>query len=160
MINARFVQILLVVPALAAVVAGAGGAPMLPERDPIAPFRVPASARGVVVRYFEASKNNDAATASNLIDYDEWAKSRGLEGDDAKAWAKEHRADLAAGYAKDKAEGVGKEFRIVKETYEGKRAVFEVTQERAGMTNLWQVTLVKKGGGWVVAGFRLLRISR
>jgi hypothetical protein len=157
MMNVRLVQILLLVSALVAL--PAGGAPVYPERDPLAPFRGSFSAREVLVEYFTASKNNDARTAASLIDYDEWAKARGLEGDEAKAWAKEHQAELAAGYAKDKAAGLVKEFRVVKETDDGERAVFEVEQERAGMTNLWQVTLVKKEGRWVVAGFRLLRIT-
>jgi hypothetical protein len=157
MMNARLVQTLLVVSAV--LVLPAGGAPVYTERDPLAPFRGSFSAREVLVEYFTASKNNDARTAASLIDYDEWAKARGLKGDDAKAWAKEHQAELAASYAQDKAAGVSKDFRVVKETKDGERAVFEVEQERTGMTNLWQVTLVKKEGRWVVAGFRLLRIT-
>lgn len=156
----RLVQMLLAGVALAIVVAGAVGAPMLPERDPLAPFRRPTTARGTVIRYFEASRNNDSLIAASLIDYDEWAKSRDLEGAEAEAWAAEHRAELAAGYAKDRAEGIDKAFRITKETYEGTRAIFEVEQARGDVTNLWQVSLVDKGGCWSMAGFRLLRITR
>jgi phage terminase Nu1 subunit (DNA packaging protein) len=158
--NARLVQALFAVSASVMLAADARGAPMLPERDPLAPFRGAATAREVLVQYFTASKDNDAAAAARLIDYEEWTKSLGLEGDEAKAWAKEHRAELEAGYRKDEAEGSTKEFRIVKEKHEETRAVFEVTQVRAAGTYLWEVTLVEKHGRWAISGFRLLRISR
>jgi hypothetical protein len=134
--------------------------PKLLERDPLAPFRVGPGARVVVVEYFTASKNADAARAGQLIDYEEWAGELGLEGELAKRWAKAHRADLEADYLREKAAGSSKKFQIMKESLHEGTAVFEVTQERADGLYRWEVKAGLKHGRWMLTGFRLVSIER
>jgi hypothetical protein len=134
--------------------------PELAERDPLAPFRVAPGARAVIVEYFTASKTADAARAADLIDYETWAGETGLEGERAKEWAQEHRAELEADYRREKAAGSSKEFRIIKESVEEGRAVFEVTQERATGLFRWEVRVGLKRGRWLLTGFDLVGIER
>ena len=125
--------------------------PELPARDLTASLGLGLSARLVVVEYFTASKNADAKRASSLIDYEEWAKEMGLDGERAKEWALDHRTSLVDDYQRQKALGSTKEF---------KRAVFEVTQDRTAGVYLWQVTLILKHGRWAITGFRLVSVER
>ena len=155
----RLVPALLVVAALLLVVGGAWASPVVSERDPLEPFRLEATARDVVVEYFTASKNADAKRASRLIDYSEWAKEMGLDAETAKQWAKQHREELVVDYRDEKAAGSTKAFKILKETVEGGRATFEVTQDRADGVYRWEVRLLYKSGRWVVVGFQLTEIG-
>jgi hypothetical protein len=142
------------------VVNGAWASPVVTERDLLEPFRVNATARDVVVEYFTASKNANAARASSLIDYDEWAKAMGLEGEDAKERAKRHREELVTEYRAEKTLGSTKAFKIVKENVEGQRATFEVTQDRIAGVYTWEVQLLYKNGRWVIVSFVLKSIAR
>ena len=154
------VAVLVVASALVFVPGRALSSPEVAERDPTAPFKTAPDARAVVIEYFTASKNADAARASSLIDYAEWAKERGLDGARAKQWAREHRTALVEDYRKEKAAGSTKEFRIVKAAVRDDSAVFEVTQDRAQGTCRWEVKLTVKRGRWVIISFRLLGIER
>jgi hypothetical protein len=138
----------------------AGSRPELPPHDPTAAFRAAATAYAAVVEYFTASKNSDAARASSLIDYEEWAKEMGLDDDQARQWALEHRLDLEDSYRAHKAAGSTKEFEIVKADLLGERAVFEVTQDRVEGVYRWEVKLRFKQGRWVFIGFRLLSVAQ
>jgi len=117
------------------------------EQDPVAPF-------------ITASKNGDAARASSLIDYDEWARRRGLAGDRAKQFGPLHRAALKEGYRVQKAAGSTKEFEIVKAAIERDTAVFEITQERADGVHWWEVTLALRGGRWAIVDFALKSVGQ
>ncbi len=134
--------------------------PELPARDLTASLGMGLSARLVVVEYFTASKNADAKRASSLIDYEEWAKEMGFDGERAKEWALDHRTSLVDDYQRQKALGSTKEFKIIKATVVDKRAVFEVTQDRAAGVYLWQVKLILKHGRWAITGFRLVSVER
>jgi hypothetical protein len=144
---------------LAALAPGAAACPELPHQDPTAAFRATESANAAVVEYFSASKNADAARASSLIDYPEWAKEMGLDDNAAKRWALAHRLDLEDSYREEKEAGSTKAFKIVKGDVLGESAVFDVTQERADGVYLWEVKLRFKHGRWVFVGFRLLSIN-
>ncbi len=130
------------------------------EQDPVAPFTGANTPRAVVVAYFTASKNGDAARASSLIDYDEWARRRGLAGDRAKQFGPLHRAALKEGYRVQKAAGSTKEFEIVKAAIERDTAVFEITQERADGVHWWEVTLALRGGRWAIVDFALKSVGQ
>ena len=130
------------------------------DHDPIASFTGANTPRAVIVAYFTASKNGDAARASSLIDYDEWARRKGLEGERAKQWGAEHRAALEQGYRLEKAAGSTKEFEIVKATVERDTAVFEITQERADGVHWWEVAVALRGGRWAIVDFDLKSVRR
>lgn len=130
------------------------------EHDPIAPFTRGNTPRAVVVAYFTASKDGDAARASSLIDYNEWARRRGLEGERAKEFGALHRAALEEAYRLQKAAGATKEFEIVKETVERETAVFEITQERSDGVHLYEVTLALRGGRWAIVDFALKTVGQ
>ncbi|MBN1919087.1 MAG: hypothetical protein JW889_14370 [Verrucomicrobia bacterium] len=151
-----FPAFLVVVAALSDVWAS----PVVSERDPLEPFRRDQDARAVLIEYFTASKNGDAARASGLIDYEEWAKALGLDGDKAKEWAQMHRRNLVVEYGAEKAAGSTKVFKVLKETMKDRHAVFEVTQGRVDGIYLWQVELLYKNGRWAIVGYRLLDIDR
>jgi hypothetical protein len=130
------------------------------DHDPVAPFTGANTPRAVIVEYFTASKNGDAARASSLIDYDEWGRRRGLEGERARQWHAEHRAALDQDYRLERAAGSTKEFEIIKETVERETAVFEITQERADGLYWWDVTVALKRGRWAIVDFRLSSVRR
>jgi hypothetical protein len=145
---------------VAALAPTAVSCPELPPHDPTAAFRATETAYATVVEYFTASKNADAKRASSLIDYEEWGKQLGLDDDAAKEWALSHGLDLEESYRQEKAAGSTKVFKIVKGDVLGERAVFQVTQERAGGVYLWEVTLRLKHGRWAFIGFRLLSVEQ
>jgi hypothetical protein len=145
---------------LAALAPRAFSCPELPAHDPAAAFRGADSANAAVVEYFTASKDADAAHASSLIDYVEWAKEMGLDDKAAMRWAVTHRLDLADSYRQEQELGSTKAFKIIKGDVLGERAVFDVTQERADGVYLWEVKLTFKHGRWVFVGFRLLSVAQ
>ena len=156
----QFLSVLVAVSLVFLFAQAAWPSPVVSERDPLEPFRRDQDARDVVTEYFTASKNGDAKRAASLIDYEEWAKELGYGEKEGRLRAKEHREDLVVEYRQEKAAGSTKVFKVLKETVQDDRAVFEVTQDRADGVYTWEIRLLYKTGRWAIVRFRLLSIER
>jgi hypothetical protein len=140
--------------------------PMLPTIDTNSIIRIEVGAKVFLIKYFEASKNGDAKTASSLIDYDEWAKDMNLQGDSKKQWIDMHKGSLQEDYDMQKTDGSTKEYKILSSELKGDEAIFKVSQQRAAGVYVWEVRLVRKQVGeintsrrWRIKGFYLKEVG-
>ena len=138
--------------------------PKLPKMDFKDVSIIEIGPTNTLISYFEASKKGDAKTASNLIDYDEWARDMNLEGEQKKQWIDMHRGSLQEDYDLHKKEGSSKNYKILESNLKKDEATFKVSQERTSGKYIWEVKLIKKqigasGFQWRIKGFYLKQVE-